>query len=126
MTEKTLTVLEQTLVDTINTTKAGVSQGLDFAQKQIPDVIEQLLMWKFTESLISFIMGISLLLGSVWSMIYAFKKFKSGNWDLEASPLGMILILPFLISFVYIDLTWLKIWIAPKLFLLEYVAKLIK
>lgn len=136
--EQTLTPLEQTLVDTIKGASAvtgdvyaGVKsvtgKAIDFAQQQIPDVIEQLLRWNFAKSLIAFLFGI-IAIGIVSFSIFCLQK--KGKWeDFDINTVsGMMVIFigtPSL-SLVFCNLTWLQIWIAPKVYLLEYAAKLIK
>ncbi len=117
--------LQTTLIDLIHATVDGAKAAKDFVAGQIPDVIHQLLMWKMTESLIIFVTLIGL---TIVNFVVA-KKF--WNWmmkedDLGGSPLLMIsaFIQVFLFLGIMCHMDWLQIIIAPKLYLIEYLAHL--
>lgn len=134
---KELTELEQVLVDTIqsagnltgdvvNGVKTVGTKAIDFASEQIPDVIHQLLLWKFTISLIWFSTGvISLILLGI-----GLKKYWDTDIDIEIKAISTVFfggLIGFAsLAIIFTNLTWLKIWIAPKLFLLEYATDLIR
>ena len=65
----TETTLDQVLIDAIQKTQAGVGEAVDFAVSQAPDVIHQLMIWKFTESILVFMLGVV----SIWFNIRLFK-----------------------------------------------------
>lgn len=119
--QKALSVLEQTLVDTINSTKEGITQGIDFASKQIPDVIEQLLKWKMVEASVYMVGGVILIL----TAIYVYRKFLK-----ESDGAIVVLSLPLgvggIVCFTKNILTILQITVAPKIYLIEYVSHLVK
>lgn len=129
-------VLEQALVDIITkATNAAESAG-QFLVEQTPDVVQQVLWWNFTYNIIWWCIGVLLLLGAYpfWKMyvIKARTLYKiAGDCELTATfsiVIGICLgVLHATISLINLcNLTWLKIWIAPKLYLIEYAAKLIK
>jgi hypothetical protein len=128
--------LEQTLLDTIQKSSAVTGEiydgakkvtgnAIDFAVEQIPDVIHQLLMWKFVHSLFLFCVFLSLL---VFCIVFTYKLFtaKKGSGMEEAQPLVIFTIVGSLVSVAGLlaSLTWIKIWVAPKLYLLEYAVDL--
>jgi len=132
--------LNKVLIDAINSTKDGVGQAVDFAVAQAPDVIQQLLLWRAVDSIISCLVGLLCFLAIYlfWRFVKSYpqpESFSSGNlvwWDKgELHPLtaifgGIAVIVLFICAIGLINLTWLKIWIAPKLFLVEYAASLVK
>jgi hypothetical protein len=122
---KTLSVLEQTLVDTINATKSGISQGIDFAQQQIPEVVQQLLMWKMAQALIWLVTCLALIILCVYLTIKAFKGKDDGMQGVSLA-LSIFVGVPSVIGFIIALSQVIKIWTAPKLYLLEYVADLIR
>lgn len=148
---------------------SGVDAAVEFSREQIPDVVQQLLLWHTVESLLWFCSGIIMIVFSVWlfkssepdsvdalhqrkdearaaydrgeswTRITSDSRVTSLEYDrimrinagertegqvaaLVASLCSLGLSVLTLIS----NLTWLKIWIAPKLYLLEYGAALVR
>ena len=58
--------LEKALVEIITKAIDGVDKSVDFMSVQLPDVIEQALIWHAAESAVYFVMGMALLVFSVW------------------------------------------------------------
>ena len=115
----------------INTMLAGIidsaTQTKDFILAEIPDVVFQLLRLKFVESLIFCILGIVLAVALVRLDWCFYKKLKENySDDVELVFLTLFCNIPWVAVFCLINLDWLKIWIAPKVYLLEYGASLIK
>lgn len=120
-------ILKDTLVGIIN----GVVSAKDFLLEQTPEVLQQLLMWKMLESIMQVIGGAILLLS-----IFLYWKYVAKNWTAiekwNGEPLfviiGIVLTLTNLaVGICYImNLTWLQIWVAPKVYLIEYAAQLVK
>jgi hypothetical protein len=110
----------------------GVDAAVEFSQQEIPDVVYQLLLWKATESAISMAWFLAMLCFLVFSWKKLIKYMRSSEIDddeTETAIYGVGAVLSFfwlLVSAFFFDLTWLKIWLAPKLYLLEYGASLIK
>lgn len=155
----------------------GIDAAVSFSQAQVPDVVHQLLVWKFTISLIYFLAGLAII--PLW--LFAYKKsssllaslsggrserikqqkedaraaYKAGDsWTrhggsgsttsiefdriMEQDPgiISRTLIHPLsfcitgcfslFMAICFINLKWLQIWLAPKLYLLEYAASLVK
>lgn len=118
-------VLQGTLIDIIN----GVVSAKDFLLEQTPDVLRQLLLWKMLESLIPFILGIFICIIMTVYWWYYVSKFdcltESQAFGLGLGGITGTLILTLSTTACY-SLTWLQIWIAPKIYLIEYAAELIK
>src|SRR5882762_9252965 len=126
--------LSKVLVDIIKKAEGGIEKGIDFAQQQVPDVVHQLLMWNFTFSLIWFTFGLILFGIFVYQVRRMFINIKlheankhlgyddrAGGWALTAVPVGALAW-----GFIACNLDWLQILIAPKLYLIEYAAHLMK
>lgn len=139
MTEQTPTIqntLEQTLIKSIEGIQKTGTELVDALYQQAPEVVEQLLLWHGIESLIYCIAAISSLAlpfihYKVASHLYqklGFKDWKdvSGFWI----PTFFSSVIVFATSvgcfLTFINLKWLKIWLAPKVYLLEYLADLVK
>lgn len=116
--------LQTALAEIINLTL----QGKDFIIEQAPDVITQLLAWKFTVSLAGFIIGWVLLLLVGLSIKPLIKSCRSGGflYKADCEPAVCFLIAPIILGGILIfDIIWLQILIAPKIYLLEYAARLV-
>jgi hypothetical protein len=113
----------------------SVASVRDFAIEQAPDVIQQLLTWNFTTTLISFF-GWLICIG-LWLYVnwIQYKWIKNGGgrdglgdlfpWIVINVFIQSIIILAF-IKWINVSMDWLKIWLAPKLYLVEYAAELVK
>lgn len=125
--------------------KAGtaVNASVDFVVAQTPDIVYQYLVWSFIESFIPFLVGMILIVGSIMVPYKTFKKSFEVNaqknilrkqagtyekeWFVDASPLlmaNMFIVITLPVGVAYLNILWLKIWLAPKLFLLEKAAEL--
>lgn len=130
--------LADSLATLINKTIAGVDAASGFLQEQIPDVIHQLLMWKMVEAL--FTAAILLIsIAVVGTLLYKFylvasekmKINKLNDDHMVVTIISAILYMifgaiPSLIIFYQNVNTALQIWIAPKVWLIEYAASLVK
>lgn len=133
--------LQQALTMIINKTMNGVDAGVTFLSAEIPEVIHQLLIWKMVESLVAFIAGVMLIVGTFW-FIYKHTRqtkvdqyYMKPTWildnsgDIHPGIVGVATGSAFTIGFGIVgacNLTWLQIWLAPKLFLVEYASSLVK
>lgn len=139
MTEHAPTIqntLEQALIKSIEGIQKTGTELVDALYQQAPEVVEQLLMWHGIESLIKCIAAI---LVFVLPLIHykvvkhTHQKLKVKEWSDESGfwiPTFFSGAIVFAISIgcflAFINLKWLKIWIAPKVYLLEYLADLVK
>ena len=126
----TLMTLDTALQDLITGAVAAAETAGGFVAEEAPIVVEQVLAWNFTASLIMFIAGIVLIIVAIIATPKAIRACNSGGWAYAeaAEPLVVIpMISLYAISVILLfEHTWLKIAIAPKLYLLEYAADLIK
>lgn len=144
---KELSALEQVLVTTIqkastttgevyDATKGVTIKAVDFASQQIPDVIHQLLLWKMWENVVIWTVS----LGVIWLFFRLNKWFLAREaaanlakeyYDHVPHSMFMIfggvsMVLGGATSAVIALLTIIKIIVAPKLYVLEYAAGLLK
>ena len=123
----------------IQTSLNAIDKGTAFLSNQIPEVIQQLLLWKAVASFIEFSSGIFIIGGIFAWLIYQYKYWTTTvttTWGTkkirlyaEAGPfslLNIFLIIPLLYGSSCINLIWLQIWIAPKLYLIEYAKDFLK
>ena len=113
-----------------------LAKAEDFVIEQAPLVIQELLTWNFVISLLWHIVGWVLL-----STIFLYSKklweFR-GEEELESKGTaqeGFATVLTIIVYvahvffsslFIFSNLDWLKIWIAPRVWLIEYAAELAK
>lgn len=128
--------LSKALAEIITKTTTGIDKSINFLSGQIPDVVHQALVWNFTYYLILFLLGV----GVLGLMIYyntkqakwLIREWRKKDSDFFDSPDSMVsmwnMLQVFPLMFVCFtwNLQWLKIWLAPKIWLIEYASKLIK
>ena len=123
----------------IQTSLNAIDKGTTFLSNQIPEVIQQLLLWKAVASFIEFSSGIFIIGGIFAWLIYQYKYWtttvtttwgtKKIRFETEAgafSLLNILLIIPLIYGSSCINLIWLQILIAPKLYLIEYAKDFLK
>lgn len=125
---------EKVLSSLITKVTTGADAVIQFGSEQLPEVLKQLLIWNFTYSLLLWVISLSILIGYLWWMSVKWKWWMHNKATTSMSTdnlysiitfIWSILAFPSLIMF-FSNLDWLKIWVAPKLYLLEYAASLIK
>ena len=123
----------------IQTSLNAIDKGTAFLSNQIPEVIQQLLLWKAIASFIEFSSGI-FIIGVIFKwLIYQYKYWtttvtttrgtKKIRLCTEAAPFSLLntfLLIPLIYGSSRINLIWLQIWIAPKLYLIEYAMDFLK
>lgn len=120
------------LVDLLQKASNGIDSAVSFSQAQIPDVVHQLLLWNAVSSALFQAFILAFLLFYAWSSVKAIKKVANGPlddvgdticilWTIFGGVASLILFIGFWFNF-----DWLKIWLAPKLYLIEYAASLVK
>lgn len=130
---------QQSLAELIKYATSGVDAMVAFGQEQLPILVEQLLMWHFVESLLWFSLGLIGLCAYIYSTFRIIPKVMSEHKKSLGDQsefiafgvpifygIGSVFLAPFLVVAVVSNIAWLKIWIAPKLYLFEYGASLVK
>lgn len=116
--------LQKALASILNRTVSAAEAGAYFLQKELPEVIQQLLAWKAAEA---GVIAIVLALACAFSFAIWWKN-REWAWE-ELGPLNLLAwaltggLLFFSLAY---SLTVLKIIIAPKVFLIEFAASLAK
>ena len=144
MTNQTETInaseqVNQALADILTKVTSGVEGVVDFSKEQIPDVVEQLLLWHTIENLIFFVIG-----GLLFTYgCYLFKvgpskrdfymhRYNDGEitednrmWSVIFTYLVPTTLVTSGFITVTTNLNFIKIMVAPKLYLIEYAATLV-
>lgn len=117
------------LVKMIDVTIQSVSDVVAFGKQQIPDIINQLLMWKIAESGVWLLFGIVFLCVGMFFSNHYYNRLEEleEGLGMAARIVGSIIsILTGSIMIVSNLLDVLYIWLAPKVWLIEYGAELVK
>jgi len=117
--------LQKALSEILNKANNGIDSSGEFLAGELPEVISQLLLWHGVKSAAMCFFGVVFCVVWVWANKKQYDFAKEN--DLLNNPLMMFNVfqLPFVfIPLVAFNLVWLQIWIAPKIFLIEYAAKL--
>ena len=114
----------------------GAVATQEFVLEQAPDVVRQLLAWRFTASLIGFCASLLIPLAVIaasWTVARKmWRKFSGEEWDEARFAIGAVATAATVIASVVALCAapaccdWLQIAIAPKVYLLEYAANLVK
>ncbi len=134
--------LQEAVASLMDKSIVAMEAGAGFLSEEIPEVINQLLLWHMVSSLFQSILAILILISigfilkhqiKYWfedievekhSRTIKIKRFDEGYGLLAL--LNLFLLIPVIHAIVIVNFTWLQIWIAPKIFLIEYAAKLVK
>lgn len=144
MTDNASTNLDTALADLIGKALEGADAASAFLVEQTPEVVQQVLLWYGVYNFILFLLGVAILSVST----YVVFKYTGKGEKIDGSTkyrqtlshdqfggvdgdriLGTGLVYLFVViltPILTINLQWLKIWIAPKLWLIEYAAQLVK
>lgn len=119
--------LQTALAEMLGKANSGIDAGASFLQAQLPDVIQQLLAWKATQSVLWFSLPIIALVVFVNLAGWICRKSEPMDRD-EKAFVAWITLIPVTILAVIAgcNMDWLQILIAPKIYLIEYAASLAK
>jgi len=121
--------LQQAIAALIEKSLKAFEAGADFMADQLPDVVQQLLMWYMVLGGVKAVAAVMLL---VTASIVAYKGIGWAkvsqkyidSWFIYS--MCSILWLPVIMLSGHLwNLTWLQIWVAPKIFLIEYAARMV-
>lgn len=120
------------LIELLQKASDGIDSAVSFSQAQIPDVVHQLLVWNTVSSILFQLFILSAIGGYIFA-VYKSIKLSNDRYisdgaivaAVSAFSVGGVIVIGLGVAFfAYFD--WLKIWLAPKLYLIEYAASLIK
>lgn len=98
----------------------------DFVTEQAPDVVQQMLVWKFAQALVVGLVCAIVSFTCAYLVYRVARAERLEEWHDPATVASMLFGIP--ASFVMVSclLEALQIWLAPKVYLIEYTANLIK
>lgn len=124
--------LQTLLLDLVQRSILALESGATFLAGEIPEVIQQLLIWKAVESSIWFVFWV--ILSALVFYYLGVKGFKlAKTYEEESGGASYFCWIPLFgiacsitIPSIIHNLDWLQILVAPKLYLFEYAAELMK
>lgn len=127
MTNQTPTseYLQRQLIDMVELAKHSGTNAVEFVQAQAPDVVRQVLVWGMAEA-------ITVMVFSLLFLLFCFfltRKAIKDEWDEVPIIIGILDVVGgIFVTVVFISATMdlVKILVAPKLYLLQYMAQLFK
>ena len=141
--------LQSTVNEILTQSMEAFNKGADWLSGEIPDVVNQLLVWHMIESILANAILIMILITSivsaikiprmaraarknneVWTRCYEGSVMPSTSYDAAVAAPYFILFVVSVIAIMSYSVgdmfVWLQILVAPKLYLLEYSIELIK
>ncbi|MGL5219625.1 MAG: hypothetical protein ACRC8G_09125 [Plesiomonas shigelloides] len=148
--------MQEALTEIIKKASGGIDASISFLSREIPDVVQQLLLWNVVKSGLLFAIGLMLLCAAVvlWRAKIGMSKsdareaYKNGepwtrfggNGSVTSIEYNAIMALPeygknripaaalMILGLIWLtsNLGWLQIILAPKIWLIEYAASLAK
>ena len=127
--------LENQLAEVVKLAKDSSINAADFIQKQFPDFARELLSYHHFYYMLAFIISITCFLGLIICMKSVFQTFRAADtaqkeldksrWSDEMCckfAVNIILSIIFLIiGLIEFNIQWVKIQMAPKVYLTEYI-----
>ena len=105
---------------------------MNFLVAEIPDVIHQLLVWNLVKSVVIAALCLAGIVGIYLVIRFIYKKVEESDYRDHSTTvlLGVLLGglggVPWVLGISHHTLNALQIWLAPKVWLIEYAAKLVK
>ena len=117
--------LQQAITKMIEKALSGLDAGAEFLSGEIPDVVMQLMLWHGVRSIVECAIGVFIVVAGFY-MLKRYHHIVARCCSNGAEPLLLFTHGWPLIGIAFINLEWLKIWLAPKVWLIEYAASLVK
>jgi len=131
--------LENQLSEALGSTVLAVGGVKEFLTSEVPEVLNQALTWYGIYYFVYNIVCLLLIYGSYRLFAYMYHEYKNRRtsiWyekiyqnEVGLSDTGlfvsivsfMVATIATVVSIAHLNLIWLKIWIAPKVWILEYI-----
>lgn len=120
--------LQKALAESVRLATEGLKQGKDFVVAQAPDVIQQLLRWKFYEAVMwavaLLVAAVALVLITRWSVRGKTSKQLDDIMPMPLFSGGASIML--VVAAVSNAMTAVQIHVAPKIYLIEWAMRQVK
>ena len=128
----TVKSLDAALAELVTQSVAGVKEGFSFVAGQIPDVVMQLVVYQRVLSTAYFVFGVILLLLAYKAVKAGFEESKKPSREQSDGVMvfsivgGLVSIFGGALFTILNVATMIKVWFAPKVWLIEYAVDLTK
>ena len=118
--------LQNVFIEEIKKANDSISNGIDLAMKQVPDLVRQILLWNEAKDILLLLLGVSIFILTLFFV----KKIKANFKPSEDRTFAIVLIYTtgsiFGFGFFFSNLLEIiQILVAPKVFLLNYITSLL-
>lgn len=133
--------LKAQLIPILESTKDGLAAAVDFLCEQSPMLVKEILLWEGIKSgivcvVLATVMIIGILLGKKLRLIMKIRSTKKNEeciricgdskhdecvWCPGLSFVALVITYVILPIIIFCNLNWVKILVAPRLFLIDYV-----
>jgi len=134
MDEKKTDALIEAVTNMVNGVSGAAGQATDFVLEQAPLVIQELILWKRVEHTLWLAISIVLLIALaffVWKNVVKISSIISEGDDpfprVMCTAVGGVVSLIIGLEMLFSNLTpCLQVWLAPRLYLIEYAADILR
>jgi hypothetical protein len=128
--EKAVDPFKEQALGVLKSLIEAATQAGDFIKDQIPLVIQELLAFNTAKYVLFVVVSVAALTASVFWIRYCFKRYKAANdhwseWNLATIP-GFVLLPVGAAALVASTVNLLQITLAPRVWLIEYAAALVR
>jgi hypothetical protein len=119
--------LETKSLELLQWLEQAIKSTADFTAEQIPLFIQELLRYNFVMSLSWFICGLLLFIITLYFTYRVIKWLSIGdNWEMSPALFFVVAFMIFPIGLMVNNTDWIKIKLAPRVYLMEYIKEQIK
>lgn len=119
--------IEPLLIKALEATGNAVDKAVDVVQEQAPILVHEMMTWYFVYNLIQAIASVVVAFVVYKIVMRVYRNVQEKKWDDFAYfPTAILIGITLFLCGIMFNLQWLKIWIAPRLWLIEYTASLVK
>lgn len=131
MNPETKQILESKMLETLQWVEQSIKTTSDFASEQVPLYIQELLVYNFWMSLAGFIIGIIFIIAIIPTAKVFTKESKKGILEQDSiklfgSSIGSFLFLAVGMVLTIENTDWIKIKLAPRVYIVDYLRSEIK
>ena len=115
------------VVPLVELTKHGILKAVEILQREAPEVVREILAWGIVSSLIPFVVGFIVFVLACWGVVHVCRHSDDFGDDTGAGIFFMSLVVAGLSFAIMCNASaWIKVLVAPRLYLIEYFSSLIK
>lgn len=118
------TSFQSVLIDYVGTIKDYTVQGIEFSKEQVPLVVEEFLKFELLKNVVWAVFFLLIVIG-LTTLTVVILKNEDADELVGFAIFTSILDIVFFIVLVHYIIDIVKLWVAPKVYLIEFVAGLV-